>query len=121
MYVQDSEYFKRDGFDVYTTFDLTPAQAVIGGEFVIKTLEGEKTISVPAGCQCHDHITLKGAGIPQLGRSGQKGNHIVVFNVVTPNPKKLTEEEKQLYRRLYEINTGKKFQGGLLDKIKKAL
>lgn len=119
LYVKESDYFKRDGVNVYSKLDILPAQAVLGDEITIKTLSGEKTISIPAGIQCNETIKLKGEGIPYLGRNGQKGDHIVVVDVVIPT--KVSEEEKQLYKRLYEIKSGKKFKEGILNKIKNAL
>ncbi|MBR1754483.1 molecular chaperone DnaJ [bacterium] len=121
LYVQDSDYFKRDGYNVYTTLELTPAQAVMGDEITIKTLDGERTINVPAGTQSHDTLKLRGAGISVVGRNSQRGDHVVIFDVIIPNCKKLPEEERQLYRKLYELNTGKKLKEGFIDKIKNAL
>lgn len=121
LYVQDSNYYERDGYDVYTKIEISPAQAVLGDEIKIQTLDGERIINVPAGTQTNETLKLKGAGISHIGRNSQRGDHIVVFDVKIPNPKKLKEEEKQLYRRLYELNTGKKLSEGLLDKIKNAL
>jgi len=118
LYVQESDYFKRDGYNVYTSLDITPAQAVLGDEVVIKTLDGERTINIPSGTQSHETLKLKGAGIANLSRNGQKGDHVVVFNVVIPNGKKISEAERNLYKKLYEINKGKKAPDGLLDKIK---
>ncbi|MBQ9688603.1 molecular chaperone DnaJ [bacterium] len=119
LYVQESDYFNRDGFNVFTKLDITPAQAVLGDEVVIRTLEGEKTVTVVAGCQTNDTIKLKNEGIPVLGRNGQKGDHIVIINVAIP--KKVSDEEKQLYKKLYELNTGKKANDSLFSKIKNAL
>jgi len=118
LYVQESDYFKRDGYNVYTSLDITPAQAVLGDEVVIKTLDGERTINIPSGTQSHETLKLKGAGIANLSRNGQKGDHVVVFNVVIPNGKKISEAERNLYKKLYEINKGKKAPDRLLDKIK---
>lgn len=121
LYVAESDYYERDGYNVFTKLELTPAQAVLGDEIKIKSLDGEKVVTIPAGTQTHDTVKLKGAGISCLGKNGQRGDHIVVCDVVIPNAKKLSDEEKQLYKRLYELNTGKKSNEGLLDKIKKAL
>ena len=98
---------------MFTKLDITPAQAVLGDEVVIRTLEGEKTVTVVAGCQTNDTIKLKNEGIPVLGRNGQKGDHIVIINVAIP--KKVSDEEKQLYRKLYELNTGKKANDSLFS------
>lgn len=120
IHVKPSEYYKRDGINVYTQLEVSPAQAVLGDEIAIKTLDGEKTINIPAGIQSGSPVKIKGAGVPQLGRSSHRGDHIVVVDVKTPTD--LSEEEKQLYRRLYEINTKKKphEKESLLEKVKGA-
>lgn len=118
LHVKPSDYFKREGVNVYTKLEVAPSQAVLGDEITIKTLDGEKEISVPVGTQSGTPIKVKGAGVPHLGRQSQRGDHIVVVEVKTPTH--LGEEEKQLYKKLYEINTKKKHQDkeSLMDKVK---
>jgi len=120
LHVKPSSYFKRDGVNVYTELEISPAQATLGDEITIKTLDGEKQITVPAGTQSSNPIKIKGAGVPHLGRSTHRGDHIVVVSVKTPT--NLSDEEKQLYKKLYEINTGKKHaeKESLMDKVKGA-
>lgn len=118
LHVKPSDYFKREGVNVFTKLEVSPAQAVLGDETTIKTLDGEKMVNVSAGSQFGETIKIKGAGVPHLGRSSQRGDHIVIVEVKTPTH--LSEEEKQIYKKLYEINTGKKAHDkeSLIDKVK---
>lgn len=117
LHVKASDYFKRDGNDVYTRLDITPAQAVLGDKVVIKTLDGEKEIAVQAGVQSGNSIKIKGAGVPYVARPSQRGDHIIVVSVVTPT--KLSDEERNLYKRLYEIQHGvKSYHSSVIDKVK---
>ena len=116
IHVKSSDYFKRDGIHVFTKLEITPAQAVLGDEVTIKTLDGETTIKIPAGCQNGNTVKIKGAGVPVISRPSQRGDHIVVVSVVIPTT--ISEEEKNLYKKLYELNTGKKAQGNILEKVK---
>ena len=118
LHVKPSDYFKRDGVNVYTPLEVSPAQATLGDEITIKTLDGEKTITINAGIQSGSPVKIKGAGIPHLSRSNHRGDHIVVVDVKTPT--NLSEEEKQLYKKLYELNTKKKHHDkeSLMDKVK---
>ncbi len=116
LHVKPSDYFKREGYDVYTRLDISPAQAALGDETVIKTLDGEQKITVQAGVQSGNTIKIKGAGIPNIARPSQRGNHIVVIAVVTPV--KLTDEEKSLYKKLYEIQKNKQPAPTIMDKVK---
>ncbi len=115
LHVKPSNYFKRDGANVYTKLEISPAQAALGDKVVIKTLDGDKEIDVPAGVQSGNTIKLKSSGVPYLGR-GQRGDHIVVVSVKIPT--QLSEQEKDLYKKLYEINTHKKHHSSLMKKVK---
>ena len=116
LHVKPSNYFKREGMDVYTRLDITPSQAALGDEIVVKTLDGESKISVNAGIQTGNSIKIKGAGVPNISRPSQRGDHIVIVAVKTPT--KLTDEERNLYKKLYEIQNNGKSKSSVMDKVK---
>lgn len=117
LHVKPSDYFKRDGNDIYTKLDVSPAQAVLGDKVIIKTLDGDKEISVQAGVQSGNTIKIKGAGVPHVARPSQRGDHIVIVSVKTPT--KLSDEERNLYKKLYEIQCGTKAQhSSVIEKVK---
>ncbi len=116
VHVEPSNYFKRDGINVFTELDITPAQAVMGDIVTIKTLDGDKEVQIPAGTQYGDYVKIKGAGIPIITRPSQRGDHVVVLKIKVPT--RLSDEEKVLYQKLYEIQTGKKPQQSIISKVK---
>ncbi len=118
LHVKPSEYFKRDGNDVYSRLDISPAQAALGDDVVVKTLDGEQKITVHAGVQSGNSIKIKNAGVPFISRPSQRGDHIVVVSVKTPV--KLSDEERALYKKLYELQTNRKTpqQSSIMDKVK---
>lgn len=116
IHVESSNYYKRDGINVFTKLEISPAQAVIGDIVTIKTLDGEKEIQIPAGVQHDNLVKIKGAGIPIISRPSQRGDHIVILKVKIPT--RLTEQEKRLYQELYELQTGKKPQKSIMSKVK---
>ena len=117
LHVKSSDYFKRDGNNVYSRLDITPAQAALGDEVIVRTLDGEQKIAVQAGIQSGNSIKIKGAGVPFIQRPSQRGDHIVIVAVKTPT--KLSDEERSLYRRLYELQNNKKVQqSSIMDKVK---
>lgn len=116
LHVKASDYFKRDGLDVFTRVDITPAQAVLGDEIEIETLDGVKTIQITGGIQSGNTVKIKGAGIPVISRPSQRGDHIVIVNVQIPTQP--SEAEKALYKKLYELHSGKKHTESLLSKVK---
>ncbi|MDR1327043.1 MAG: molecular chaperone DnaJ [Heliobacteriaceae bacterium] len=105
LHVKPSDYFKRDGSDIYTKIEISPAQAVLGDEVTVRTIDGEQTIHIAAGVQSGNSVKLKNAGVPLVSRPSSRGDHVVVISVKIPA--KISDEEKELYKKLYEINTGK--------------
>ncbi len=118
LHVKPSEFFNRDGLNIITTLDITPAQAVLGDTIEIKTLDGNRKIQVHAGIQSGNMLKIRGSGVPHIQKPSHRGDHIVVVTVKTPE--KITDEERELYKRLYEINMGKKPQETFKEKVKGA-
>ena len=116
IYVKPSKEFVRQGFDIYSEFEITVPQAVLGDEVPIKTIYGETLAKIPSGIQNGDRINLKGQGVFYLGSDSQKGNHYVTIKINIP--KKISDREKTLYKELFMIS---KEQSGLLDRVKSAL
>ena len=116
IHVEPSNYFKRDGINIFTELEISPAQAVMGDSVLIKTLDGEQEVEIPAGVQHENIVKIKGAGVPVITKPSQRGDHIVIVKIVIPT--KLSDEEKRLYQRLYELNGGKKPQKSIMSKVK---
>lgn len=115
--VKEDDYFIRKGNDVYTILNISFPQAALGDEVTIKTLNGEKNVTIPQGVEHDKIITIKGEGIPYIG-SSQKGDHNVVIKLSAP--KSLNDEEKNLYAKLFEIAHKKKFRSNIINKVKNA-
>ncbi len=116
LHVKPSKYYHREGLNIITRLDITPAQAVLGDNIYVQTIDGDKKLNIPAGIQTGTTLKLAGHGVPHVQKPSYKGDHIVLVNIKTPT--NLTDEEKALYKRLYEINTGKKAQSSFKDKVK---
>ncbi len=105
IHVNPSSYYKRDGINVYTQLNITPAQAVLGDTISIKTLDGEKQVSIPAGIQHGESVKIRGAGVPNISKPSTRGDHIVIVAIKTPTH--ISNEEKALYQKLYQIQKSK--------------
>ena len=116
IHVKPSPYYKRDGMNVFTKLDISPAQAVLGDTVTIKTLDGEKQVSIPAGIQTGEVVKIRNAGVPNLSKPSVRGEHVVVVTVKTPTH--ISNEEKALYQKLYEIQEGRKAKGSVKERIK---
>ena len=77
----------------------------MGDVVKIQTLDGEREVSIPAGIQFNETVRIKGAGVPNLSKPSLRGDHIVVVTIKTPSH--ISNEEKALYQKLYEIQTGR--------------
>jgi DnaJ-class molecular chaperone len=91
--VAPSSKFQRQGYDIVADRDLSFAQAAIGGEIEVETVDGMVKIRVPAGTQPNTLIRLSGKGIKHVRGSG-KGDHYVRIKITVP--KKLSNKQKEL-------------------------
>ena len=106
IHVKPSKYYQRDDINVFTKLEVTPAQAALGDSIKIRTLDGESTVNIPAGIQHGGTIKIKGAGIPHIAKPSLRGDHIVVISIKIPE--RLSNEEKILYKKLYDLQSEKK-------------
>ena len=119
MHVRPHKTFKRDGFNIYTEEFISFPQAVLGDTITINTVHGEKTLNIPSGTEFGKLLTIKGAGVPILGSNDKNGDHIVLIKYKVP--KSLNDEEKRLYKRLFEISTNRKSNDNIINKFKNAI
>jgi molecular chaperone DnaJ len=112
--VEDHPIFTRDGYDIYYELPLNVAQAALGDEVMIPTLEGDTDLRIPAGTQHGRSFRLRGKGVPHL-RSDARGNMYVVTRVVIPA--KLTGRQRELFEELAR-EMDEREDKGLFDKVK---
>lgn len=117
LHVKNSKEFQREGFDIYTTLNISVPQAVIGDNVEIKTIHGTSILTIPKGVQNGERLTLKGEGVPYLGSDSQRGNHYVTIRVEVP--KKLTPAEEKLYKELFVLSKSEEKEN-ILKKMKSA-
>ncbi len=103
--IENDVRFRRSGDDLYTTATLDLYTAVLGGEAMVDTLDGQVKLKVKPGTQPGAKTRLKGKGFPVYRQEGQFGDLYVTFEMKLPTD--LTEEEKELFRRLAGINKKK--------------
>jgi molecular chaperone DnaJ len=118
--VKPHEYFKRQGTDVLYDLPISFAEATLGAEVEVPTLDGKETLKVPTGTQSGRIFRLKGKGVP-LVHSSARGDELVTVKVVTPQS--LTSRQKELLREFAEIERQQNERGShnLFDKIKDAM
>lgn len=98
--VKPHSYFTIDGDNLVCELEISPAQAVLGSEAQVTTIEGPVKIKVPPGTQNGRMLRLKGRGLPSIGE-GQRGDQMVRTRIAVPtNP---SDKEKALYEQLLQI------------------
>ena len=92
--------FQRQDTNLYSTAPISFAQAALGGEVRISTIDGDVLYDVKPGTQTDTRIRLKGKGVPSLRNKNVRGDHYVTLIVQVPT--KLNEEAKEALRKFDE-------------------
>lgn len=124
--VQRHPFFQRRDSDIFLDMQINVAQAALGDEISIPTIDGEESLTIPPGTQSGAVFRLRGKGVPRLDRSGRgsyvgRGDQHIIIQVAIP--KKLNDEQKKLFKELAR-SLGKEVvpqERGFFDQIKDAL
>jgi molecular chaperone DnaJ len=115
--VAGDEVFQREDDDIVVVLDLPFPTLVLGGEVPVPTLDGERTMTVPAGTAVGAELRLKGQGMGRLGRNG-RGDLIARVSVKVPRSP--SKEEREALRRYAELTGAPVGKGkGVLGKARK--
>lgn len=98
--VKQHPLFHRDGHNLICRVPIGYAQAVLGAEIEVPTLDGPEKLSIPAGTQNNDVITLKNRGMP-VPRRAMAGD--LLIQVFIEVPRKVKPEYEELLRKLAEL------------------
>lgn len=85
--------FQRDGYNLYSTAPISFAQAALGGDVRISTIDGDVLFNVKAGTQTDTKIRLRGKGVPSLRNKSMRGDQYVTL--VVQVPEKLTTAQRE--------------------------
>jgi len=122
--------FGRQDMHIFSTAPITFAQATLGADVRIQTVDGDVLYSVAPGTKTDTKVRLKGKGVPSIRNKSIRGDHYVTLVIQTPE--KLSAEAKEALRRFDELtgnslNQGKEAESekkgkkkGFMDKVKEA-
>ena len=96
--------FERQDYTVYSEAPITFAQATLGADVKIKTIDGEVIYNVKPGTQTNTRVRLKNKGIPTLRNKQIRGDHIVTL--VVQVPRKLNAQQKEALKAFDEAMGG---------------
>ncbi len=121
--------FQREGYDLYSTEPISFAQAAMGGDIRVRTIDGDVLFNIKAGTQTGTKIRLRGKGVPSLRNKENRGDQYTTLVVQVPN--RLSADAKEALKQ-FDMLTGntlnqptdergdKKKKKGFMDKVKEA-
>lgn len=123
--------FQRQDMHIFSTVPISFAQAALGAEIRIKTVDGDVLYKVKPGTKTDTKVRLKGKGVPSVHNKSVRGDHYVTLVIQTPD--KLSPEAKEALKRFDELTgntlnqdpedktpTGGKKKKGFMEKMKEA-
>ena len=118
--VKPHKYLERQGEDIMYTLPLSFAQAALGTNVSVPTIDGNVSYDIKAGTQTGTKFRLRGKGVPHLNNSRYRGDQYVTVSIVTPTD--LSKRQKELFEELADLSEDNvvesKKKKGIFDKIK---
>ena len=99
--IEDDKRFKIKGYNLYTDLFLTPWEAALGTRANVVGIDDESNIYIPGGVQSGENITIQGKGY----KDSKGGRGDLIANIKVMVPKKLTDDEKEIFMKLKEISS----------------
>ena len=110
--------FARQDMNIFSTAPITFAQAALGGDVRISTVDGDVIYNVKPGTKTDTKVRLRGKGVPSLRNKQVRGDHYVTLVIQTPE--KLSAEAKEALRRFDELTGNSLHQEeGTVEKAEK--
>jgi curved DNA-binding protein len=101
VHVAPHPVFERRGHDLHAKVVVPVTTAVLGGEAQVPTVTGSVRLKIPEGTQNGQVFRLKGHGMPQVGRSEQRGDLYATIDVQVPRT--LTRDQREHYEALHRL------------------
>lgn len=120
MEVKNHAFFTRRQNDILLNLNINVAQATLGADIDVPTVDGKVNLRIPAGTQPGKVFTVRGKGVPHLKSSG-RGDELVFINIDIPQ--KLDEKQRKLFEEL-SVTLGTEVhpqQRSFLDWLKEAI
>jgi len=95
--VKAHQFFRRKSDDLLLDLNINIAQATLGAEIEVPTIDGTTKLTIPAGTQPGKIFRLKGKGVPNV-RGGARGDQMVIVNVEVPQ--RLTQDQRAIFEQL---------------------
>ena len=94
--------FTRTGDDILLTVPVTVAEASLGAKVEVPTIDGRTQLKIPPGTQSGQKLRMRGRGVENAQRPGQRGDQIVTVEVTVPHLN--DERSREIMRELAKLN-----------------
>ena len=117
MSIRPDPIFERDGYDVWCEIPVTFAQAALGDELTVPTIDGKVKYSIPEGTQPGTTFRLRGKGINYVNGRGRGDQYV---KVVVEIPKNLNSKQKEALKHFDSLGSEKNYEKrkSFFDKLK---
>ena len=99
--ITNNSKFKREGDNLFSTYELDLYTAVLGGEAMVDTFDGKVKLKINPETQNGTKVKLKGKGFPVYKQEGQFGDLYITYHIKIPH--NLSEKEKELFSELSKL------------------
>ena len=105
--VRQHDIFRREGTSILCEAPITFAQAALGAELEIPTIDGKVKYTIPEGTQSGTTFRLKGKGVPGMGGRARGDQYVTVY---IETPRNLTKEQKAALKKFSELLGEKNYE-----------
>jgi molecular chaperone DnaJ len=111
LFVEPDKEFIREGINIKSEITISYLQAILGCRLEVNTVDGKEELHIPAGTQPDTVLTLEDKGVPRLGNSVSRGDHLITIKIAIPT--RINPEERELLEKLAKIKGDSTGKGGL--------
>jgi len=101
--IENNTTFKREGNNLFKTIDLDLYRAVLGGDILVDTFDGQVKLKIAESTQSTAKVKLKGKGFPVYKKENEYGDLYITYQIKLPA--NLTAKEKELFSELQKLST----------------
>ena len=118
--VRPDAIFERDGFDIWCEIPITYAQATLGDEITVPTVDGKVSYTVPEGTQPGTVFRLRNKGVPYINARGRGEQYV---RVIVEVPRNLSSKQRDALKSFDSLMGDKNYEKrkGFFDKVKDAM
>lgn len=113
LFVNDDPKFERDGINILSEVKISYLQAILGDRIEVETVDGPVEVTINPGTQPNTVLTLEHRGVPRLGNSASRGDHLLTIQIDIPT--KVNAEERELLDKLVKIRGDRLSKSGGIE------